>query len=311
MSFDSNKEFSLKFKTKNALNSTLNNLDVRDVAIRLNESVSSVFNIYKVHNRMSFSETLNNICERNLNKLEKIHPKSYNKWLIALNDYISISSLNKNFSNVMVDYLYIPNNNNIYKSKQFHFVMDVDYINRIDNLKNNLIFKNSSRDMIITYLMSFDDFEDINDIFRMSVKELFNPYLIEINRCTESIEQNCVKINKLIINYILNNGFIKPDTALLLNYINESLNLYKSEIKINKKFVENVEFKETIINIKNLLEEQEPILKKMILNESYEVLKYYVKNINNKIEELDNLIETHKINDDILEINELISIYDS
>lgn len=262
-----------------ALKSATDNLDVREVVIHLNEMVYKILNTYRSNGIMNFSEIINMFCENNINELEALFSTDHNKWLKTLDDYITLSSVSEMYSDVVMDYLYIPKTRSSYKRHDVHFVIDKNHMDRIDNLKNNILFKNASRDTILTYLVCLDEFDTIGDIFKSSVIEIMRPFKLELTRCRDSIENNYIKLNSTLIKYVLTTGFIKPDTALLLRYIDETLNLYKKEFENDKNIVKNNEFKESIMLIKSFAEEMTPILKK---NDN-KIIIDYVKVINEKI----------------------------
>ena len=236
------KTFTTQRQAKQALDSAISNLDVRDVSLFLNITTIEVWNIYKKHNNQSYSDTINIFCERNLETLENIGLSDYEKWLESFNNFITLTNFNKRISDVALRHIFIPSKKVKSEHRDVHVTLDKKYLNRIDKIKLSFIFKNASRDIIIAYLMCLDDFNDLPPLFSKSVKDLYTNFRSELSNFINTVPFGSLHSNIEVVSYLLSNGFLNSDIPLMMNYIKEVLNLCRYEFyKENISYVEYID----------------------------------------------------------------------
>lgn len=263
------------------------NLKTQTFTLYLNEHNIKLLRLYKDYHKQTFYSTLNIICRRSLDKLESICPDNYSRWLRNLYEFLDSDKAYEDLRKYIEGYLHIPDivKKDELKHQDICVTLLKKYVDRIDKLKNNILFSKMTRDEIFTYLISLDTFEDLIDTHKISERYYYDKYKIELDRFSEEINGNFFKINMKIINNVVSYDILKrPHIPLFLTYLNGTLKLCEKD---NRIFIDT-NFKQILNDIKILLDEKEFDYKKDEINSGFLV------GINDSLKKIDEIINEDK-----------------
>ncbi len=213
---------------------------LRSEVVRVTENVIDVLYSYKKEGT-AFSDAFNLICSRNLTYFEKI-VSDYSVWLNDLND-LSISVDTKNLINyVQKNYLTLPDVDNI-EIGQIHPNVDVDIINRIDDLCKMYSITKLQRHKVIEYIFSKDDFDDLKKGIRQILQEKFLYVRDGLDKYEEFFNNkndDFLTSNFKIISRLKSEGILNKTFSKVLEYVINLLSLLKKRDK-NEHFYELIE----------------------------------------------------------------------
>lgn len=284
LSFADIKTYTSQRQAKQALDAAVANLDVRDVSLYLNVGLIEILNLYKSHSKQNFSTTINGICEKHLSTLEELCPPDYDRWSSAYYDYITFTNLNKSVSDTILKHVFLPAKAVKADHRDIHVVLSKKNVDRIDSIKSTFIFKNSSRDVIITYLMSMSDFDDLPPVFVSAISDMLYNFKLDLDNFVKAITSGFLNVNTEVVKYLIRSGFLKSDIPLMLRYLKEVVNL--CEYKINNKDVLIDEYINLIIHINNFIS-----IYSSMFDVSDNMIKGYVDDINKVLKNLKHVIK--------------------
>lgn len=273
------KTFTTQRQAKQALDAAISNLDVREVIFYLNDGVIEVLNLYKSQNNQSFSDTINSLCDRNLDTLETMCQSNFDKWINAYNDYMIFTNLDKSISNTISKHIFLPAKSVKSKHKNIYVMMSKKNLDRIDKIKSTFIFKNSSRDVIITYLMCINDFSDLPPVFVSAISNMFYNFRFELDGFMNTLSSGSLNVNIATIEYLTINGFLKVDVPLMLRYIKEVVNLCKKKIENEDVLISD--YLKLVNHVDKFISVYNPMF-----DVSDNIVKDYLNDINTTLEKL-------------------------
>lgn len=260
-------------KKRREFEKELDNLPSKEVVLFLSEENLELLKDYKKYCGYPFSDTINMLCKRNLDEFENILPNETLSWLDSVDKFLDKDNYAK-IKEYMDGFVQIDKGkeNKRGRYEDVHVYIERELLSRIDNkIKTYAIFKKWTRDKIITYIIALDNLKELDISTRESIKRRYFYYKKQFIEYSDEINKNFNKINKAILSDVSDEFLKTSKVGEFIDYLSSAESAYL--LLVEKKKIEKIQ------EVKDIVDD----FSKILNDERFEVIKKYLKKINNDI----------------------------